>query len=220
MKTILCYGDSNTYGCKPIGFDQLEQGIIASDYRYGPQQRWPGVLQKELGTNYHIIEEGLNGRTTVFDDPVEGIYKNGIRYLPACLESHAPLDVVIIMLGTNDLKKKFSASAFDVALGLGQLVSLVKGSGAGPGGSSPQVLMLCPPPVGKLTQFALLFEGAEQKSKQLAGFTRKVARQSSCHFMEVAQVIMPSGIDGIHYEEESHYKLGVAVAEYIKNNIS
>jgi len=107
LKTILCYGDSNTYGCKPVGFDILEKGIVAADLRFGQEQRWTGVLGQELGEGYRVIEEGLNGRTTVFDDPVEGKHKNGVSYLLPCLESHAPLDYVSLMLGTNDLKKDF-----------------------------------------------------------------------------------------------------------------
>ncbi|MDZ7837230.1 MAG: SGNH/GDSL hydrolase family protein [Actinomycetota bacterium] len=219
MKTILCYGDSNTYGCKPIGFDQLGEEVIASDLRYGPEQRWPGILQKELGSGFRIIEEGLNGRTTVFDDPVEGVHKNGMTYLVPCLESHAPLELVLLMLGSNDFKKKFSASAYDIALGLGKLVDIIQGSGAGPGGNSPELLLMCPPPVGKLTQFALMFEGAGPKSEQLAGYLKKIARQKGCHFMEVASIIMPSDTDGLHYEESSHKILGQAVARYIESNI-
>ena len=103
MKTILCYGDSNTWGYDP-----------SSQQRFGPEERWTGVLQKELGMEYRIIEEGLNGRTTVWDDPIEG-FKNGMSYLIPCIESHKPFDLITIMLGTNDLKIRFSVSAYDIA---------------------------------------------------------------------------------------------------------
>ena len=111
MKTVLCYGDSNTYGAKPIGFDILDSPLIAGDMRFSRDERWTGILQKELEPDYFVIEEGLNARTTSFDDPVEGFHKNGKTYLLPCLESHAPIDLVILMLGTNDLKKRFSTPA-------------------------------------------------------------------------------------------------------------
>jgi lysophospholipase L1-like esterase len=102
IKTVLCYGDSNTWGSDP------ETGE-----RFAPEVRWPGVLRQALGEGYWVVEEGLNGRTTVRDDPIEGAHKNGRTYLPACLEFHKPIDLVLIMLGTNDLKARFAASASD-----------------------------------------------------------------------------------------------------------
>jgi len=153
MKTILCYGDSNTWGYNPL-----------TKERYSREERWTGILQKELGEDYEVIEEGLNGRTTVWDDPIEG-YKNGKEYLIPCLESHRPVDLVIIMLGTNDLKKRFSLSTFEIANGAKVLVNIVQKSKAGPGEIAPKVLLMAPPPVGKLTELAEEFEGAEEKSK-------------------------------------------------------
>ena len=113
LKEVLCYGDSNTWGYNPI-----------TKERYEKDERWTGVLQNALGNDYHVIEEGLNGRTTVWDDPIEG-FKNGKTYLIPCLETHKPLDLVIIMLGTNDLKKRFSLSAYDIAQGAGVLIDVV-----------------------------------------------------------------------------------------------
>ena len=99
MKTILCYGDSNTYGYDP-----------SNGFRYPKNVRWTGVLADLLGPEFTVIEEGCNGRTTVFDDPLEG-WKNGLDYLKPCLNSHKPIDLVILMLGSNDLKDIFHASA-------------------------------------------------------------------------------------------------------------
>ena len=96
QKTILCYGDSNTWGYDPVNACRYDRNI-----------RWPGVLQKELGQAYYVKEEGLCGRTTVWDDPVEG-HKNGLKQLTPILHSHCPLDLVVIMLGTNDLKMRYS----------------------------------------------------------------------------------------------------------------
>ena len=155
-KTILCYGDSNTWGWNP-----------ATQSRYVRDERWPGVLRQELGEGYLVIEEGLNGRTTVWDDPIEG-YKNGKEYLIPCLETHKPIDLVIIMLGTNDLKARFSVPACDVAAGAGVLVDIIAKSETGPGDGAPQVLLIAPPPIAKLSEFAEMFEGGAAKSRMLS----------------------------------------------------
>ena len=132
MKTILCYGDSNTWGYDPVSAD-----------RHPYERRWTTVLQRVLGEDYLVIPEGLNGRTTVWDDPIE-LHKSGSTYLPPCLESHKPVDLVVIMLGTNDLKMRFGLPAVDIAAGAGVLVDLVGRSACGPGGAAPKVLVLVP----------------------------------------------------------------------------
>jgi Lysophospholipase L1 and related esterases len=104
-----------------------------------------------------FIEEGLNGRTTVWDDPIEGVHKNGLKYLVPCLESHAPVDLVLLMLGTNDLKTRFSVSAFDIASSAGVLVNTIQQSVFGPDGKNPKVLLICPSPLGKMSYLAELF---------------------------------------------------------------
>ena len=206
MKTILCYGDSNTWGYNP-----------ATKERYGRDERWPGVLRNELGEEYLVLEEGLNGRTTVWDDPIEG-YKNGKEYLIPCLETHKPIDLVMIMLGTNDLKKRFSLTAFDIASGAGVLVEIVQKSAAGPDDHAPKVLLLAPPPVAKLagTEFADMFEEAEEKSKKLSQHYRRVAQELGCELLDTAEVIVSSPVDGIHFEAEEHRKLGKAVAACVR----
>lgn len=219
MKTLLCYGDSNTYGCMPVGFDIMEQAIIGGNFRLERHQRWTGVLAHELGDHFQVIEEGLNGRTTVFDDPLEGRHKNGLSYLLPCLESHAPLDYVLLMLGTNDLKKRFSVSAYDIALGIGSLIDTIDSSQAGVDGAPPRVLLMCPPPLGKISEFASMFEGAEKKSRKLGGYLKKIASQKGCDYFQVGKVIKPSKIDGIHYDAQSHALLGKAVADYMKKSM-
>ena len=114
MTTILCYGDSNTYGYNPV-----------NGLRYPKDIRWTGVLQKLLGEEYAVIEEGCNGRTTVFEDVAEP-WKAGLGYLKPCLNTHKPIDFVIMMLGSNDLKRVFHASAKEIADGAEQLVSIIK----------------------------------------------------------------------------------------------
>jgi lysophospholipase L1-like esterase len=195
MKTILCYGDSNTWGYSPSTQD-----------RYSRDERWGGVLRNALGEGYLVIEEGLGGRTTVWDDPVEGIHKNGQTYLLPCLESHQPIDLVVILLGTNDLKRRFSAGAFDIAQGAGVLVRVVQKSETGPDGKAPKVLLLAPPPVADLagTDFVEMFKGAEEKSKHFSREFRRMAEELGCEFLDAAEVIVSS-------------KLGQAVATRVRD---
>jgi lysophospholipase L1-like esterase len=216
MKTILCYGDSNTHGTLPIDFDMTETPFTPSDYRLPWDKRWTGILQRELGAGYYVIEEGLNGRTTVWDDPIEGVHKNGLKYLVPCLESHAPVDLVLLMLGTNDLKTRFSVSAFDIALSIGVLVNTIQQSGFGPAGKNPGILLMCPPPLGKMSYLAELFTDGVKNSLELAKYYRKIAKLYGCDFLDVSEVIRPSDIDGIHYEEKEVEKLGLELVKKVK----
>ena len=135
-KTILCYGDSNTYGYNPLNGLRYAKGI-----------RWTGCLQEMLGEEYSIIEEGCNGRTTVFDDPLEG-WKNGLDYLRPCLNSHKPIDIVILMLGSNDLKTTFGATAKEIADGVEILVDVIKTFSMEKQGFEPVIILLSPPEIG------------------------------------------------------------------------
>jgi lysophospholipase L1-like esterase len=172
-------------------------------------------LTRELGSEFRVIEEGLNARTTVREDPVEE-YKNGKDYLRPCLESHRPLDVVIVALGVNDLKARFFASASDVADGAGVLVAIAQRSGAGPDGSPPAVLLMAPPPVGRLTELAEMFAGAEEKSRGFARQYRRVAEKYGCELLDAGEQVRASDLDGIHLEAGEHRKLGEAVAARVK----
>ena len=204
MKTILCYGDSNTWGYDP-----------ATAVRYAHDLRWPGVLQQELGRGYAVIEEGLCGRTTVWDDPIEG-YKNGKAYLIPCLDSHKPLDLVIIMLGTNDLKVRFSLPAFDIAKGAGVLVDMVQHSTAGHNDQPPPVLLLAPPPTTTPQEKWLESLGdAAERSKKFSSRYADVALENGCRFFDTATVIRSSPIDGVHLEASEHGKLGKGVSKIV-----
>lgn len=206
IKTVLCYGDSNTWGSDP------ETGE-----RFAPGVRWPGVLQGALGEGYWVIEEGLGGRTTVWDDPIEGAHKNGRAYLRACLESHKPIDLVTIMLGTNDLKARFAASASDIAQGAASLAEMALRSGCGPEGGAPMVVLISPPAPGRLTEMAEMFEGAEEKARLFPTHYRRFAEQYGCGFIDASDIITSSDLDGIHLEAEEHRKLGEAVAEHVRS---
>jgi lysophospholipase L1-like esterase len=204
MRTILCYGDSNTHGQIPGG-TPLQ--------RYSFDQRWPGVLQHELGGNWHIIEEGLSGRTTVRDDPIEGALKNGRTYLRPCMMSHAPLDLIIIMLGTNDLKARFNQPASEVAMGIGCLVHDIKELSAGPKGHVPEILIVAPPPMqDDIKEWEPIFRGAPSKSRELALQFEIIADSLEVHFFDSATVATCDPADGFHIGADAHKALGIALA--------
>jgi lysophospholipase L1-like esterase len=199
-KTILCYGDSNTWGYNPSTGD-----------RYPRDVRWPGVLRRELGTGYWVVEAGLNGRTTVWDDPLEEGRSGKDTLLPV-LRMHKPIDLVVIMLGTNDLKARYSAPACDIAAGAGVLVDMVAASDTGPGDSAPRVLLIAPPPFARLGDFSEMFEGGAAKAAGFSKHFEQVAEERGCHFLDAGQVIVSSSLDGIHLDASEHQKLGQAVA--------
>ena len=155
MRTILCYGDSNTWGFDP-----------ATERRFPREVRWPGRLQSALGEEWHVVEEGLNGRTTTLESPIAP-GKNGLDYLVPCLDSHAPLDAVVIFLGTNDLADRYGLTATDVARAAGRLATVVARSEAGADGAAPLPILACPPPLGE-TEWAEDWAGAPAKSEVLA----------------------------------------------------
>lgn len=200
MKEVLCFGDSNTWGYNPT-----------DKSRYPREVRWVEVLQRELGAGYHVIAEGQNARTTVWDDPVSGD-KNGLRYLGPCLESHKPLDLAIIVLGTNDLKQRFAVTAYDIAQSAGRLVETVRKSDTGPEGRAPAVLLVAPPPLGRLTELADMFHGGAEKSRDLAARFAERARLLGCPFFDAGTVVRSSDIDGVHWAPEHHARLAAALA--------
>ncbi|MFC1959759.1 SGNH/GDSL hydrolase family protein [Chloroflexota bacterium] len=183
MKTVLCYGDSNTWG-----WDAFALG------RHPRHVRWPGVLQAALGEDFYVIEEGLNGRTTVWDDPIE-LHKNGATYLIPCLESHKPLDLVVLMLGSNDLKMRYSVPAYDIAAGASRLVDMILRSRCGPDDGTPQVLLLSPPPLGDMSPTPHLdemFTGAAAKADRLAYHYVQVAQEQGCAYLDTTTFWSPA----------------------------
>ncbi|KAF0113750.1 MAG: G-D-S-L family lipolytic protein [Rhodobacteraceae bacterium] len=208
MRTLLLVGDSNTHGTVPmpnLGFSE----------RFGRDERWPGRLRRLL-PDWEVIEEGHPGRTTVHDDPVEGAHRNGLTVLPALLESHRPLDVVAVMLGTNDLKERFSVNACDIALSLERLARLILASGAGPGNGAPGVLLVAPPPIIEVGCLAGMFAGGAAKSRALAAEIEDAAARVGVPFLDAGQVVKVSPIDGIHYDAEANPVLAEAFAKAIR----
>ena len=206
--TILCYGDSNTHGTKPL----LQPGVLQ---RYEAHERWPGVVRDRLGAGWTVVEEGLPARTTVHDDPIEGRHKNGLAYLQACLESHLPLDLVVLMLGTNDLKARFSVTPADIASSVEVLLKEVVARNAGPDGGTPRLLLVAPVPIEEIGFLGAIFEGGAAKSRELASLYEQVAARQRATFLDAGAVIEVSPTDGIHFEVAQHRRLGEAVAEAI-----
>jgi Lysophospholipase L1 and related esterases len=205
MKTILCYGDSITWGYDP-----------GTGRRIARDKRWPGVLSNDLGNDYFVIEEGLNSRTTVWDDPLHGGYKNGMKYLIPCLASHRPLDLVILFLGTNDLKTRFSLSAVEIAEGIRVLADLILKSESSPYENAPELLLVAPPLITDLSNFADEFESGKAKSHQLCQHYKQVAEEFGIHFLDASKVVTASDLDGIHLDVDEQVKLGHIMADKVK----
>lgn len=208
-RVILTYGDSNTHGTAPM--ETLED-----TGRFGPGERWPGVLAAELGAGWRVVEEGLPGRTTVLPDPIEGVHKNGLAVLPAILESHLPVDLVVLMLGTNDLKWRFQVPAIEIGESVSALVRALHHSVAGSGGKPPAVLLVAPPPVLEAGCLADIFAGAAEKSRRLAEVYGGIARRHGIAMLDAGTVIRSSPVDGVHFEAAEHAKLGRAVAAKVR----
>lgn len=209
MKTVLCFGDSNTHGQIPGG-TPLD--------RFGHTERWPGVFGQVLGKDWHVIEEGLSGRTTVYNDPIEGEIKNGRTYLRPCLMSHAPLDLIILMLGTNDLKARFNQPASEVAMGIGCLIHDIRELCPGPSGHCPEILVVAPPPMlDEIGEWEGIFYGAQPKSHQLAHAFEVISDSLEVHFFDAGTVIPSDPADGFHLSLAAHAVLGKALAQEVLN---
>lgn len=204
--TIVCFGDSNTHGADP-----------ADGARMAREVRWPGVLREALGADFEIIEEGLNGRTTVWESPLAP-HRNGSSYLTPCLQSHEPVDLVVIMLGTNDLKATYGLGAPEIAMGAGVLVDQARASLTGPGGSSPRVLLVAPVPLGPATERSEVwgFGNAMAPSRQLAAMYRIVADKKSVAYLDAGSAAEVSPLDGVHLDAAAHASLGAAMTDAVR----
>ena len=206
MRAVLCYGDSNTYGAIPG-----EPGA-----RYGVDGRWPGILQGLLGPDWQVVEEGLPGRTTISDDPVEGPHLNGRRYLRPCLESHRPIEIVVIMLGTNDLKTRFQKTATEIALGMAALVQDIREDAFRSNTEPPAILLVAPPPIlNDLQGWDCVFEDGYEKSQKLADEYLNIAEAQSVGFLNAGDHASCSVKDGFHIDSIGAVGIGQAIAEMI-----
>ncbi|WP_282288784.1 SGNH/GDSL hydrolase family protein [Pseudomonas sp. PS02302] len=201
LRTLLCYGDSNTHGTRPL----TQPGVLE---RFGWDERWPGVLASGLGADWRVIEEGLPARTTVHDDPIDGHHKNGLSYLRPCLESQLPVDVLLLMLGTNDLKARLSVTPADIASALQVLLEEIRRCNAGPNGATPMLIVMAPAPIEEVGFLGEIFAGGAVKSRELAARYRQVAEAQGAAFVDAGEIIQVSPIDGVHFEADQHRRLG------------
>jgi len=207
MKTILCYGDSLTWG-----FDAENQD------RHAYEDRWPSVLQEALGTDARIVVDGLNGRTTAYDDHLASSDRNGARILPTTLMTHAPLDLVIIMLGTNDMKPFICGRAIGAKQGMQRLIDIVRGTAYPMGEEAPDILIVSPPQLSETANpdYAAMFADAIPQSKMLATFYSDLADEEGCGFFDAATVATTTPFDGIHLDAENTRALGRGIEPIVR----
>ncbi len=208
MPVVLCYGDSNTHGTTPIA-------RIGQIDRHPPGTRWPDVMAARLGPGVQIIAEGLPGRTTVHDDPVEGGCRNGLAVLPAIVHSHRPIDLMVVMLGTNDLKPRFAVGAFDIARSVERLCLAARAEGV-----VADLMIVAPVPVLETGVLAEAFAGAEARQAGLASHLAAAAQRIGAGFLEAGAHIAVSPVDGIHWDAASHQAFGAAMADAVAARLS
>lgn len=197
MKNILLYGDSNIFGYNPV-----------TELRYPLEERWTFKLAERLGKEYYIIPEGLNSRTTIFSHPdcKEDIGKSGKDYLLPCLQSHQPLDLVVIMLGTNDTKRRYNATPADIAKGIEELGNIVVNPFIYQTAIPPELLVLSPPHINsnirrKNELFFNFGKQAIKKSESLAENYRAICDKNKWHFLDIGRHVTASNMDGVHLDK-------------------
>ncbi|MCR9109237.1 GDSL-type esterase/lipase family protein [Marivita sp. XM-24bin2] len=207
MAVILCYGDSNTHGTIPL--EKL--GAFA---RHAPGNRWPDVLGQALGSEHQVISEGLPGRTTVHDDTVEGGMRNGLTVLPAILQSHAPIDLMVLMLGTNDLKNRFSVTAFEISRSLERLILATRAEGV-----VKDILLVSPVPVREAGVLKDVFAGAETRQQGLTSFIEAAADRQGVGFFDAGSAVSVSPVDGVHWDAAGHHAMGAAMVQAVASRL-
>jgi len=203
IKRVLCFGDSNTWGYIP-----------GSGERFEYNKRWTGILANFLAENYSIIEEGLNGRTINNEDPLNP-GRNGLKYLLPCLESHKPLDIIILYLGTNDLKYYFSNSIQNISINIQKMIQIIREGQYGYKNKIPDIILLPIPHTFDNVMPNSSFRDSREKSISLTLEYQNISRIMHCHFLDITTKIKVSKIDGIHLDEENHFKLASLLFEKI-----
>ena len=210
MPVVMCFGDSNTHGTPPIT-------DLAKYERYGAGVRWPSLVRVALGCE--LIEEGLPGRTAQFDDPIMGAQMNGQTGLKIALESHGPLDVLVLMLGTNDVKARFTSTPEAVVGGIASLLDIAQHRVMQERHGGFKVLLVCPTPVAEGGPIKDEFWGGAARSQALAPMYAALAKARGIEFLDAGQVIKVSPLDGVHFDQGEHAKLAVAVAAKLRGMI-
>lgn len=211
-KHIVCFGDSNTHGYCAEPADCADGGD-----RFNENERWTCLLQKALGKGYLVIEEGLSGRTTVFPDPLHECM-SGLDAIYSCLMSHEPVDLLVLMLGTNDTKERLGANAACIAIGMERLVMKAKSIPAWRNGQ-PRILIISPPHIGeglyRVPESAAMGQGCPQKSRELASYLRPVADSQGCTFLDAEGLAEFNRHDCMHLSRKGHRQLAEALAELL-----
>ncbi|KQT83466.1 SGNH/GDSL hydrolase family protein [Aurantimonas sp. Leaf443] len=210
MKTVLCYGDSLTWG-----YD-AETGL-----RHAFEDRWPNVLAKGLGASVCVVADGLNGRTTVYDDHSVPAERNGAKTLPTALTTHQPLDLVVFLLGTNDLKRATGGGrCFEARLGMERLVEIVLQFPYQRGYAVPKILIVCPPHFRETddrdARLLLVDHGLEESQKFAAAYAM-VAEEYECHHFDAAEICETTPLDGFHLDATNTRRLGEALVPVVKD---
>jgi lysophospholipase L1-like esterase len=204
MHQILVYADSLSWGIIPD-----------TRQRFRFDQRWPGVMELALahaGVSVRVIENCLNGRRTVWEDPFKP-GRNGLEGLGACIEMNSPLALVILLLGTNDFQSMHGHNAWHSAQGLGAVIGAIRSTPIEPGMPVPPILVVAPPPLQQARgAIAPKFEGAEHRAVGLTAAIEAIARERGCHFFDAGSVTPTSRVDGVHLDEDQHRRLGEALA--------
>jgi lysophospholipase L1-like esterase len=210
MKTILAFGDSLTFGA-----NAETQG------RHAYEDRWPTVLERGLVRAARVIPEGLGGRTTVFDDFSAAADRNGGRVLPTLLDTHKPLDLVIVFLGTNDLKVYLNGTAFGAAMGVKRLVEIVRQHPYGNHGPAPQVLIVAPPLTVETDHLDLhpMFAPRADEAKLFDFYYGRIAQELGCGYFNAASVAVASPIDGVHLDAENTRAIGEGLVPVVKSQL-
>src|SRR5664279_1083077 len=212
MQHILVYSDSLSWGIVPTTRKRLHF-----------EQRWPGVMEIALcssGRSVRVVEDCLNGRRTVWDDPFKP-GRNGLVGLAQRIEIHSPLELVVLMLGTNDFQSMHQYNAWHSSQGISALVSAIRTAPIEPGMPVPQILVIAPPAIRRPKgPIAPKFEGGEEKCVGLSAAYRMVCEEVGCHFLDAGGIITSSNVDGVHLDLEQHLTLGNAVAQVVKPLLS
>jgi lysophospholipase L1-like esterase len=207
MKSVLAFGDSLTWGYDPVNLG-----------RHAYEDRWTSVLQKSLGHGVRVIAEGLNGRTTAYDDHLADCERNGAKLLPSLLETHKPVDLVVIMLGTNDMKRGIAGSANLAASGMKRLVDLVRHHVWGFDYDAPDILLVSPPKTCETANahFAAMFRGSLDESAMLATLYRDLADETGCGFFDAGSIAVTTPLDGIHLDAENTRAIGRGIEPVVR----
>lgn len=213
VKTILAFGDSLTFGANPI----------PGGARHAYEDRWPTALERSLGGKARVIAEGLGGRTTVHDDWWAAADRNGARILPTLLESHSPLDLVIIMLGTNDLKPFHGRTAQEASNGMRRLMQIIRGHYAGPTDTQPKIILVAPPHLCDSDHPEMMShfgrDDAIAESKLFAPWYKLRADEYGAGFFDASTVAVADPADGVHLDAANTRKIGEGLAPLVKSTL-